>query len=150
MITLEYKSGRQFNMASTIVILDDEQERLTAMTAVLSKRLPEYDLVTFKNAPDIIGWLDSNLASAAIISLDHDLFPQSDNEPDPGTGRDVADYLTTQSPVCHVIIHTTNSLAAPGMELVLSDQGWTNSRVVPFNDLEWVTDWWIREVLDHL
>ena len=137
-------------MASTIVILDDEIDRLEEMTHVLSERLPEYDLVTFKNAPDIITWLRDNLSSAAIISLDHDLFPQSDEEPDPGTGRDVADFLATQSPVCHVIIHTTNSLAAPGMELVLNDQGWTNSRVMPFNDLEWVTMWWIREVMDHL
>lgn len=137
-------------MPSTIVILDDENDRLEAMTAVLSERLPEYGMVTFKNAPDIIAWLCDNLSSAAIISLDHDLFPQSDDEPDPGTGRDVADFLATQSPVCHVIIHTTNSLAAPGMEMVLHDRGWTNSRVMPFNDLEWVTMWWIREVLDHL
>lgn len=137
-------------MTTTIVILDDEQERLTAMTAVLSKRLPEYDIVTFKNAPDIISWLKNNLASAAIISLDHDLFPQSENEPDPGTGRDVADYLATQIPVCHIVIHTTNSLAAPGMEMVLTEQGWTQSRVIPFNDLEWVTTWWIRELLEQL
>lgn len=137
-------------MASTIVILDDEIDRLEAMMAVLSERLPEYDLVTFKNAPDIVAWLKSNISSAAIISLDHDLFPQSEEEPDPGTGRDVADFLATQSPVCHVIIHTTNSGAAAGMELVLNDQGWSNSRVVPFNDLEWVKAWWIREVLDHL
>ncbi|WP_339735622.1 cyclic-phosphate processing receiver domain-containing protein [uncultured Gimesia sp.] len=137
-------------MTSTIVILDDEIDRLEAMTAVLSKRLPGYEMVTFKNAPDIVAWLASNISSAAIISLDHDLFPQSEDDPDPGTGRDVADFLATQSPVCHVIIHTTNSLAAPGMELALNDRGWTSSRVMPFNDLEWVTVWWVREVLDHL
>ena len=137
-------------MASMIVILDDEQDRLDSMAEVLSKRLPDCQLVTFQNAPDIIEWLEDNVAIAALISLDHDLFPQTDNEPDPGTGRDVADFLATQDPICHVIIHTTNSMAAPGMEMVLDDRGWSTSRVIPFNDLEWVKTWWIQEVLDHL
>lgn len=137
-------------MTSTIVILDDELDRLEAMSAVLSERLPQYRISTFKNGPDIIAWLRDKISSAALISLDHDLFPQSEDEPDPGTGRDVADFLATQSPVCHVVIHTTNSNAAPGMEMVLNDTGWSNSRVMPFNDLEWVTTWWIREVIDNL
>ncbi|QDT99548.1 cyclic-phosphate processing receiver domain-containing protein [Gimesia aquarii] len=137
-------------MTSTIVILDDELDRLEAMNAVLSEELSQYKIAMFKNAPDIIAWLQDSISSAALISLDHDLFPQSEAEPDPGTGRDVADFIATQSPVCHVIIHTTNSIAAPGMEMVLNDAGWTNSRVMPFNDLEWVTTWWIREVIDHL
>lgn len=108
-------------MTTTIVILDDEQDRLTAMTSVLSQRLPGFNLVTFKNASDIIDWLSGHLDEAAMISLDHDLFPLCDDDPDPGTGRDVADFLATQSPVCHVIIHTTNSLASPGMESVFTE-----------------------------
>lgn len=137
-------------MTSTIVILDDELDRLEEMCAVLSERLPGHSFITFKNAPDIIAWLKDNITSAALISLDHDLFPQTEEEPDPGTGRDVADFLATQSPVCHVIIHTTNSLAAPGMEMVLNDTSWSNSRVMPYCDLDWITEWWIREVVEHL
>lgn len=137
-------------MTLTIVILDDELDRLEAMNAVLSKELTQYKIAMFKNAPDIIAWLRDNISSSALISLDHDLFPQTEEEPDPGTGRDVADFLAKQSPVCHVVIHTTNSNAAPGMEMVLNDTGWSNSRVMPFNDLEWVTAWWIREVIEHL
>ena len=137
-------------MAQTILILDDELDRLNAMTVALSRQARKYEIVTFKNAPGSIAWLQRNLPSVALISLDHDLISQSANEPDPGSGRDVAEYLATRSPVCHVIIHTTNSLAAPGMQLVLDDSGWPNSRVSPYNDLEWVDAWWIREVIDHL
>lgn len=137
-------------MTTTIAILDDEPDRLGAMTAALSDRLPQFGVVTFKNAPDIIAWLRDNLSSAVLISLDHDLIPLSADEPDPGTGREVADYLAGWAPVCHVIIHTTNSLAAVGMKMVLDDSGWPNSRVSPYNDLQWVAAWWIHEVVDHL
>ena len=65
---------------------------------------------------------------------------------DPGTGRDVANYLATRSPSCPVIIHTTNGLAAPGMAMVLDDAGWKNDGVVPYNDLQWISEWWLKKV----
>ena len=44
--------------------------------------------------------------------------------------------------VCPVVIHTSNSQAALGMELVLKDAGWKTRRVVPFADTDWIqTDW---------
>jgi DNA-binding NtrC family response regulator len=137
-------------MATTIAILDDEPDRLRAMTAALSRRFPELQVATFGNAPEMIAWLDRNLSSVALISLDHDLMPEAAGQPDPGTGRDVADYLATRRPLCHVIIHTTNGLAAPGMQMVLDESGWPSSLVAPYNDLQWVTTWWIREVAGRL
>ena len=133
-----------------IVILDDESRRLAAMKVALSKRLPDYRVATFANAADTIEWLQDNLAEVTLISLDHDLLPSGPDAPDPGSGRDVADFLASRSPVCHVIIHTTNSMAAPSMQMVLDDAGWPNSRVCPYGDLDWVTEWWIREVADHV
>ena len=137
-------------MPGTIAILDDEIERLDAMLAVLSRRLPDFSVVTFRTAPEIIEWLGTNLSSVALLSLDHDLIVELPGAPDMGTGRDVADFLAERPPVCHVIIHTTNSPAGTGMEMVLGDAGWSNSRVHPYGDLDWVTAWWIREVIDHL
>jgi hypothetical protein len=138
---------------STIVILDDEPERIQAMTACLSNRLPGYHVVTFDNAPDMVDWLREHLGDASLMCLDHDLGPNRSRNGevfDPGTGRDVADYLATRSPICPVLIHTTNSLAAPGMAMVLDDSRWLHSRVVPYNDLEWVTADWIGEVREAL
>lgn len=43
----------------------------------------------------MIDWLNKELNTLSLISLDHDLFPETHEAPDPGTGRDVADYLAT-------------------------------------------------------
>ena len=137
-------------MVATIVILDDESDRLSAMTNALSSNTSKYKIVTFKNAPEIIDWLRHHQSSASLISLDHDLIPISRNEPDPGSGRDVADYLAAQSPSCHVIIHSTNTMAAAAMETTLAENGWSCSRFCPYNDLEWVTDFRIHEVTKHI
>ena len=64
--------------------------------------------------------------------------------------RKSAYAVATRHPVCPVLIHTTNSLAAPGMELVFEDGGWLHSRIVPYNDLEWVPEVWITKVLEAL
>jgi CheY-like chemotaxis protein len=134
---------------STIVILDDEPERIRAMRECLSSRLPRYRVVTFDNAPDMIGWLKRHVEDACLICLDHDPGPNRSRNGDvfdPGTGRDVAEYLATRRPICPVLIHTSNSLAAPGMAMVLDDSGWVHSRVYPYNDLEWVSADWVDEV----
>ena len=65
---------------------------------------------------------------------------------DPGTGREVADYLAAKTPVCPVVIHTTNTPAALGMEMVLKDAHWKTYRVLPFDDLEWIPTDWFRTV----
>jgi len=128
-------------MGSTIAILDDEPQRLREMTSCLLECDPQRDIVTFDNAPGMIAWLANHLQDVALICLDHDLGPnrvRDDKVFDPGTGRDVADYLATRRPTCPVLIHTTNSLAAPGMAMALEAAGWKHSRVLPYNDLEWV------------
>ena len=64
-------------------------------------------------------WLGDHLEEANLICLDHDLGPNRKLNGivfDPGTGRDVVDYLTTRKPHCPILIHTSNSMAAPGME----------------------------------
>jgi hypothetical protein len=112
-----------------------------------------HSLVVFDNAPDTVEWLQDHLEGAALICLDHDLGPNRDRDGeifDPGTGRDVVDHLVTRKPCCHVLVHTTNSLAAPGMTMALEDAGWSWSRVVPYNDLEWVRADWIGCVVKAL
>jgi hypothetical protein len=45
-----------------------------------------------------------------------------------------------------VVIHSTNSAAATGMEMVLQEAQWQTRRVVPFGDLEWIPTQWFRAV----
>lgn len=140
-------------MAPHIVILEDDEERTAAMRNQLSKSLPHYDCVFFDNAPDMIEWLRNHLTSTVLISLDHDLGPNRIRNREvfnPGTGQDVVNCLATQKPLCPVIIHTSNYLAAPGMELMLSDSGWVCSRIIPLNNLEWIDNAWAVEIRKYL
>ena len=136
-----------------IAILEDDPDRTFELLACLQNRLPDYKVIVFDDAPEMIRWLAGHLQELRLVCLDHDLGPNRlcDGQLlDPGTGRDVADYLARHSPVCPVLLHTTNTLAVPGMELVLGDAGWLHSRVTPHNGLEWVQQTWIEKVAEML
>ncbi|MFK7768822.1 MAG: cyclic-phosphate processing receiver domain-containing protein [Mariniblastus sp.] len=114
----------------TIAILDDEFDRLEAMVPILAKRYPQLKVVTFDNAPGINAWFEENLESCVLICLDHDLGPNRERDGkvfDPGIGRDVTEFLSTREAVCPIIIHTTNTIARPGMIFILEDAGWSVS-----------------------
>jgi hypothetical protein len=136
-------------MSCRIVILDDEPHRIDEMKRCLSKNLLGDNVVIFDNAPEMIAWLRQFASRANLICLDHDLGPNRTVGGlilDPGIGRDVADYLATIKPVCPVIVHTTNSLAAPGMKMILEDAGWSCYAVVPYDDVRWIREVWLDAV----
>lgn len=136
-------------MAMKIVVLEDNADRARVMRECLSDRFHTYEVRFFDSAAATIDFLEEHLHDTIVICLDHDLeLKQSPegNSIDTGTGRQVADFLAQRSPVCPVVIHTTNSAAAQGMEMVLKESGWKTYRVVPFNDLEWIPGEWFRAV----
>jgi len=134
-------------MAMKIVILEDNTDRQTVMRACLADRFYTFDAHFFDDAGETIRFLDEYLPETLVISLDHDLElkPCPDGRSaDPGTGREVADFLAGRAPGCPVIIASTNSSAADGMEKVLRGAGWKTRRVVPFDDMHWIeTDWFV-------
>jgi CheY-like chemotaxis protein len=130
-----------------IIILEDNHDRQAAMRRCLQDRFHQYETVFFDEAKEMVAYLESNLASALIISLDHDLelIPQQNGKLlDRGTGREVANFLVQREPSCPVIIHTTNSAAGDGMEFLLREAQWETHRVHPWGDLEWVSGPWLR------
>jgi hypothetical protein len=132
-------------MAMKIVILEDNADRQAAMRRCLADRFYTFDAHIFDTATETICFLREHLSETIAIALDHDLEMINDAKGrllDPGIGREVADYLASQPPVCSVIIHTTNSNAAIGMQMVLNDAGWRTKRVVPFDDMKWIEDDW--------
>jgi hypothetical protein len=136
-----------------IALLEDDERRQEGMRALLADYWPAATLRIFDNARDMNAWLPDPLGAVRLICLDHDLGPnrRRDGEAfDPGCGRDVADLLAAHPPSCPVIIHTTNSYAAPGMVAVLEDAGWSVERVVPFNDLDWLHLVWLPAVTGRL
>ena len=136
-------------MKNMIMIMDDDKDRLNTMHLWLQNLYFSWESVLFDNAPDTIEWLKHNLNTLVLMSLDHDLGPTRERNGevfDPGTGRDVVDYLVTQNPVCPVIVHSTNYIARDGMIFALKGSGWKVSYVVPYNDLEWIEGAWSEEI----
>jgi hypothetical protein len=136
-------------MAPKIAILEDNKDRAAVMRDRLADRFRQYEVRVFDESATMIRFLGEYLADTVVISLDHDLemIPGPDGHcTDPGTGREVADFLAGRKPACPVILHTTNSDAAAGMEMVLRDARWKTRRVVPFGDLEWIDTLWFPAV----
>ena len=136
----------------TLVILEDNAERVEAMRAQLQKEAINLAVEVFPDAPSCISWLGSHLHEATIISLDHDLEPVSGALADPGTGRDVADWLAGQLPKRPVIVHSSNNVSAFGMQMALEEGGIVVDRVSPYEDLKWIRQVWIgavREILER-
>lgn len=132
-------------MAMKIAILEDNVERQQVMRECLADRFTMFDIRFFDVAAEIIGFLDTHLTDTLVIALDHDLELKTGPDGrcrDPGTGRDVANFLAAKKPVCPIIIHTSNSDAAIGMQMVLKDSGWKVRRVMPMNDTQWIIDEW--------
>jgi hypothetical protein len=132
-----------------IVILEDNEDRTAAMRRCLRDHFPQLEAKFFAEPARMIDYLQIHLSETVAISLDHDLelIPGADGKLiDPGTGRDVADFLASQAPACPVVIHTTNSAAGTGMELVLQEAHWKTRRVVPYGDLEWIPKQWFHTI----
>lgn len=132
-----------------IVILEDNKDRQATMLSCLNDRFHQHEVVFFENAREMCEFLMENLPSVLLISLDHDLelLPGADTRlVDPGTGRDVADFLAAQPPTFPIVVHTTNTAAGDGMEFLLRDAGWEVRRVHPYDDLAWIPEAWFRVV----
>lgn len=127
----------------TLLILDDDAERMQAFPEAIERLALDVDVHKWWNAPRMIAEFDQYLRTAELISLDHDLYKQEDADPDPGTGRDVANVLATRSPVCPVIVHSTNTDAAWGMYNELTFNGWSVEIVHHLNQMDWIVDVWL-------
>jgi hypothetical protein len=134
-------------MPKKIVILEDNEDRREAMRRCLQDRFYQFEHVFFDEATPFIQYLRDHLTESIVICLDHDLELKTNGDGtshDPGTGREIVDYLAKLQPVCPVVIHSSNEAAALGMELALQEAKWTTFRIAPFGDLEWIPTQWFR------
>ena len=141
------------HLRPAVAILEDDPARVEPMRRVLKATLPTCERRFFAAAPDMVAWLAENLVRVVFISLDHDLdsvVPRTRQRRDPGCGRNVADWIAGQIPICPVFVHTTNEDASVGMMWVLRESGWPVHRVYPRSDLEWITCEWADDLRAHL
>jgi hypothetical protein len=133
------------------LILEDNRDRRVAMIGRLAERFP-FLRVDFFDASEamIQGMQSDDLQDVAIISLDHDLelLPGLQGDwIDPGTGLDVARWLSERTkPICPVVVHTTNLRAGERMTRLLENSHWVTRRVIPHDDLGWIESDWFRVI----
>lgn len=139
----------QFNRlsrAKSIVILENNKKRIDLMRHHLEQKFPNEALLFFDNAPEIISWLKLHLEKCLLISLEYNLGPSWTGQNkvfEPGTGREVVDYLATQTPQCPLIFHASNKEGEIGMEMGLIETHWIFERVTTFKDLKWIEKTWL-------
>jgi hypothetical protein len=127
-----------------LLMLEDDRERIERFTATLRVVAPSMPLVIWRSAGRMIREVEPFLPSARLISLDHDLEPV-EGEGDPADGIDVARFLAARSPVCPVIIHSSNGSRSDWMIGEFELGGWDYKRVAPIGD-DWIEAYWGRVV----
>ncbi|MGF1577879.1 MAG: cyclic-phosphate processing receiver domain-containing protein [Gemmataceae bacterium] len=128
-----------------ILILEDSLDRVARFRAVLQSMRPEVSIIIWRQAWKMIAEVEGYLPQATIISLDHDLEPNPEDDTDPGDGVEVAKFLAQFSQPCPVIIHTSNGERAQWMAGEFDLEGWKHHRVLPYDD-EWIERHWRRAV----
>ena len=126
----------------TILILEDNEDRIAAFRAAVRELGDGYELKLWRDAPSMVAECEAHFASACLISLDHDLNPAPGATQDPGTGLEVAYFLGDFVPVCPVVIHSSDTDRVWSMHNELRFGGWIVDRVGPFGDI-WIGHSWL-------
>ncbi|QEG01424.1 hypothetical protein Mal15_55000 [Stieleria maiorica] len=122
-------------------MLEDDLDRISRFRAVLALYHPEATLGVYRSAPDFIAGYSSLDRIPDLVCLDHDLFADSPDDPDPGDGRDVAAFLVTRQPIAPALIHSTNAVAADSMLYSMRDASWNVERIAPLGE-DWIESYW--------
>jgi len=127
---------------TTILILEDNPDRLREFESALVQLGPSYQLRTWRDAHRMIAECHEALADAALISLDHDLNKEHEDSPDPGDGVEVARFLAALPQICPVILHTSNAERVWSMHNEFRFGGWECERIVPLEN-DWISRSWL-------
>jgi hypothetical protein len=127
--------------ATVILMLEDNAERIERFSRTLQRIAPDEPLRIWRNAWVMIREIEADLPKARLIALDHDLDPEEGDPTDPGTGWDLTKHLAALTPVCPVIIHTSNGERATWMMGEFELGGWEHHRLPPLGE-DWIENDW--------
>jgi len=122
-------------------MLEDNLDRINRFNSILEQHDGETRIVVRRTAKGFIQAHTQLNFAPTLIALDHDLFTDKPDDPDPGDGRDVAVHLAECKPNSPILIHSTNAPAAESMLLTLRDAKWTADRIAPIGD-DWIESYW--------
>ena len=125
----------------TILILADDDDRVRGFQEAVASLGRDFRVRIWHEAPTMIAESPACFAKACLISLDHDLETVA-GESDPGTGLDVAEFLSLHPPMCPVILHTSNFDGRLSMHNKLRAGGWTVATVPP-READWIQASWL-------
>ncbi len=133
-------------MKKVIVILEDNADRRAAMQDCLNERFGMYDHFFSDDPTELVQYIRSRIDDVLVVSLDHDLHERPDFNTEV-TGLDVVETLLRERfPRFSIVLHTTNTLRGDLMQELLRSNRWTVSRVVPFDDMNWIPRDWHRAI----
>lgn len=132
-----------------VLMLEDDRDRIVRFNAILDQHDGDAEITICRTAPDFVDAHAKLQTAPSLIALDHDLFTDHEDDPNPGDGRDVARYLAKCEPNCPVLIHSTNAPAADSMLFTLRNAGWTVDRIAPLGD-DWIEAYWYPVALDMI
>lgn len=133
----------------SILMLEDDRDRITRFQGILERNHTSVKIQVSRTAPEFIARYPALDFDCDLIALDHDLFPDSEQDPDPGDGRDVAAFLARQAPICPVLIHSTNASAADSMLFTLQEANWTVDRIAPLGE-DWIEAYWYPVAMEMI
>ena len=125
----------------TILILADDDDRVRGFQEAVASLGRDFRVGIWRDAPTMIAESPACFAKACLISLDHVLETVA-GEADPGTGLDVAEFLSLHAPMCPVILHTSNFDGMLAMHNKLRAGGWTVATVPP-READWIQTSWL-------
>jgi CheY-like chemotaxis protein len=132
-------------MSRLIAILEDNADRIRVMKEKLANRMSKYETFFTDDPATLIETLKARWDEVVAVSLDHDLYDRPDHTTEL-TGMIVADYLAECEPDFPVMIHSTNDRDSTLMQSKLLDREWEVSKVVPFDDTNWIGLMWYPEL----
>ena len=125
----------------TILMLEDDEDRVRGFRSAVASLGWEFRLRIWRDAPTMIADSPACFAEAGLISLDHDLQAVV-GEADPGSGLAVAEFLSFHTPLCPVILHTSNFDGRLSMHNQLRAGGWAVATVAP-READWIQTSWL-------
>lgn len=132
-----------------LLMLEDDHDRIRRFKAVVERHHPAAILTIARTAPDFEAEYWSLTEAPDLICLDHDLFTDSPDDPDPGDGRDVSAFLITRLANCPALIHSSNAHAADSMMFSMRDAGWVVERIAPLGD-DWIECYWYPMAMEMI
>jgi hypothetical protein len=124
-----------------MLILEEEDDCVDGLQSAAASLGQELHFRLWRDAPAMIAAAPLCFAETCLISLDHDL-QSMDGQSDPGTGLDVAEFLSLHTPMCPVILHAGNSDGRLAMQNRLRAAGWTVATVLP-READWIQSSWL-------